>query len=98
MKLQYLAAIGVALALARFPIRAQTPPAAGAGGDFAPHTIGTELRGGYQVVVADLNKDGRPDVIALASGLPELVWYENPGRAEASGVWPRHVIVSGVSR
>jgi hypothetical protein len=57
---------------------------------FAPHEIATGLRGGYQVVVADLNKDGRPDIIALAQGLPELVWYENPG-------WQRHVLVSGVS-
>jgi hypothetical protein len=53
---------------------------------FAEHTIATGLTGGYQVVVADLNHDGKPDVIALASGLPELVWYENP-------TWERHVIV-----
>jgi len=52
---------------------------------FAEHTIATGLTGGYQVVVADLNHDGKPDVIALASGLPELVWYENP-------TWERHVI------
>jgi hypothetical protein len=52
---------------------------------FTEHTIATGLTGGYQVVVADLNHDGRPDVIALASGLPELVWYENP-------TWERHVI------
>jgi hypothetical protein len=52
---------------------------------FADHTIATGLTGGYQVVIADLNHDGRPDLIALASGLPELVWYENP-------TWERHVI------
>lgn len=97
MKLQYLAAVGVALALARSPIRAQAPPAAGSGVEFAAHTIGTELRGGYQVVVADLNKDGKPDVIGLASGIPEFVWYENPGQAPGSP-WPRHVIASGVSQ
>lgn len=55
---------------------------------FTAHEIGTGLRGGYQVVVADLNKDGKPDVIALASGVPDLVWYENPG-------WQRHVITGG---
>jgi hypothetical protein len=32
-----------------------------------------------------MNGDGRVDLIALASGMPELVWYENPG-------WRRHVI------
>jgi CubicO group peptidase (beta-lactamase class C family) len=54
---------------------------------FVEHTIATGLSGGYQVVVADLNQDGKPDLIALASGLPELVWFENPG-------WQRHVIAS----
>ena len=65
--------------LAALPLLA-APPAR-----FAEHTIATGLSGGYQVVVADLNHDGKPDVIALASGLPELVWYENP-------TWERHVI------
>ena len=58
---------------------------------FAEHTIATGLKGGYQVVVADLNHDGKPDIIALASGMPDLVWYENP-------TWERHVIASGFSR
>lgn len=58
---------------------------------FAEHTIATGLRGGYQVVVADLNHDGKPDLIALASGMPELVWYENPS-------WERHVITGGQDR
>jgi hypothetical protein len=53
---------------------------------FTPHTIATELGGGYQVVAADLNADGRPDLIALASRLTELLWFENP-------TWERHVIV-----
>jgi hypothetical protein len=57
---------------------------------FAAHTIATGLTGGYHVVVADLNHAGKPDIIALADGLSELVWYENPG-------WQRHVIVSGRS-
>lgn len=58
---------------------------------FIPHTIATGLRGGYQVVVADLNHDGKPDLIALASGMPELVWFENPG-------WQRHVIASNFTQ
>ena len=57
---------------------------------FIAHTIATGLTGGYHVVIADLNRDGKPDIIALADGLSELVWYENPG-------WQRHVIVSGRS-
>ena len=58
---------------------------------FAEHTIATELKGGYQVVVADINHDGKPDLIALASGMKELVWFENP-------TWQRHVIVDNQSR
>lgn len=58
---------------------------------FERHVIAEDLTGGYQVVVADMNRDGKPDLIALASGLKELVWYENPG-------WQRHVIAGGQSR
>jgi hypothetical protein len=62
---------------------------------FTAQTIGTELRGGYQAVVADLNKDGHPDIIAIATGMKEVPWYQNPGTS--GGAWTRHVLVSGVS-
>jgi hypothetical protein len=55
------------------------------GQQFREHTVATGLVRGYQVVPADMNGDGRVDLIALASGMPELVWFENPG-------WQRHVI------
>jgi FG-GAP-like repeat len=71
--------------LLTLPLLAAAPPA------FVEHTIANDLKGGYQVVAADLNHDGRPDLIALASGMSELVWYENPG-------WQRHVLASGQSR
>ena len=58
---------------------------------FTAHTIDTGLTGGYQVVVADLNRDGKPDIIALAPGLKELRWYENPG-------WEKHVLVTGINQ
>ena len=58
---------------------------------FQEHTLATDLRGGYQVVVADLNRDRKPDLIALASGMKELVWFENPG-------WQRHVIINNASQ
>src|SRR5665811_261180 len=57
---------------------------------FRERTIATDLKGGYQVVAADLNGDGKPDLIALASGMTELVWYENPA-------WQRHVIATGLA-
>lgn len=58
---------------------------------FRAHGIADDLKGGYQVVVADINHDGKPDLIALGSGMGELVWYENP-------TWTRHVIAGGFSR
>ncbi|HSW49472.1 MAG TPA: FG-GAP-like repeat-containing protein [Bryobacteraceae bacterium] len=64
--------------------------AAGPAPQFREHVIAEDLKGGYQVVAADLNGDRRPDLIALASNLTELVWFENPG-------WQRHVIVKGIS-
>ncbi len=73
------------------PAGAQQPPGHSSAAAFAAHTIDTGLTGGYQVVVADLNRDGKPDIIALASGLKELRWYENPS-------WTRHVLVSGINR
>jgi hypothetical protein len=57
---------------------------------FAEHTVATGLTGGYQVVAVDVNHDGKPDLIALASGMTELVWFENPG-------WQRHVIAGNLS-
>jgi len=61
--------------------RAQTPR-------FAAHEIATGLRGGYQVIVADVNHDGKPDLVAVASNLPDLLWFENP-------TWTRHVLAGG---
>ena len=57
---------------------------------FEPHTVASDLRGGYQVAAADLNHDGRLDLIAVGQTMGELVWYENPG-------WERHVLASGLS-
>ncbi len=84
------AVAGAAILTAAAVARAQ-PPAAAEPIPFVPHTIATEFAGGYQAVAADLNADGRPDVIALSTRLTELVWYENPG-------WERHVIADGLSR
>lgn len=58
---------------------------------FETHTLATDLKGGYQVVAADMNRDGKPDLIAVASGMKELVWFENPA-------WQRHVIAGNLNR
>lgn len=33
---------------------------------------------GYQVAIADVNADGRPDILALSSEASIVEWYENP--------------------
>jgi len=57
--------------------------------ELAQHSIANDLKGGYQVVAADVNHDGKIDLIAVASGQTELVWYENPA-------WQRHVIAGNL--
>jgi hypothetical protein len=58
---------------------------------FRHQIIATGLKGGYQVAAADVNGDGKPDLVALASGMPELVWFENPS-------WERRVLAGGQTR
>ena len=53
---------------------------------FRDHVIESKMPGGYAVLVTDINKDGRPDVIGLTSRITELAWYQNP-------TWERHVMI-----
>jgi hypothetical protein len=73
------------------PPQAPAAPPLGPPAPFYAHTIATGLRGGYQVVAADMNKDGKNDLIGLGSQNPELIWYENP-------YWTPHVITRGAPR
>ena len=38
---------------------------------FEKHTLADNLTGGYQVIACDVNSDGKQDLIALASGMPD---------------------------
>jgi hypothetical protein len=57
---------------------------------FREHPIADDLKGAYQVVAADVNRDGRVDLIGLGQFTSELYWFENPG-------WERHLIAKGLS-
>jgi len=81
----WLGMAGAALGLE--PAQAQESHAA----RFTAHEIATGMVDGYQVLVADINADGRPDLLPVASGLSELAWFENPG-------WARHVITRDLTR
>ncbi|MFB3829790.1 MAG: FG-GAP repeat domain-containing protein [Bryobacteraceae bacterium] len=58
---------------------------------FAETIVATGLKLGYQLVAADLNRDGRPDLIAVDERATELAWYENPS-------WQRHVLIANAPR
>ena len=57
---------------------------------FVPHDVATGLTGGSQIEPADLNGDSRIDLLVMASGMREVVWFENPS-------WARHVMTSGIT-
>ena len=53
---------------------------------FDRHVIDADLPGGYQVEVADVNGDKRPDIMAL--GAKHLALYENPS-------WRKRIVTTG---
>ena len=57
---------------------------------FQTHVIEAEMPGGYSVLVTDMNKDGRPDVVGMTSRIKELAWHENPS-------WERHVMIQDMN-
>jgi len=77
---------------ARYPVSAAaSQETTGEGLTLVTHTISAELASGYQPVIVDMNRDGRPDVIGLSTRLEELAWFQNPD-------WQRHVITTGLNR
>ena len=54
---------------------------------FKPHLVG-RLPGGYKVAAVDIDRDGKLDIVGLATTPSCLAWYRNPG-------WERHILTSG---
>ncbi|MFM9134693.1 MAG: FG-GAP repeat domain-containing protein, partial [bacterium] len=48
--------------------------------------IDANLPGAYQVEIADVNGDGKPEVVALGGGT--VAWYENPS-------WQKRIVSDG---
>ena len=92
MRLVLIAVLPVMLAVSAL---AQTQPAAPTKPDPLPpitapfniHHVAMGIGQGYSLIVADMNHDGRPDMVTLGLTAGAIVWYENP-------YWTPHVIIT----
>jgi hypothetical protein len=85
-----LAILSVTLATSAHSARAEGP-ASGEFPSFVKHTVDADFKNGYQVSVADIDRDGRLDIIALSTQPTQLFWYKNPD-------WEKHAITSATKR
>jgi hypothetical protein len=71
------------------PARAAAAPGEVAFPKFRTQEIETGLKVGYAVLLADLNGDGKKDIIVVDK--TRVVWYENP-------TWKRRTIIEGQTK
>ncbi len=57
---------------------------------FKEHLIDV-VPGAYHCTVADINGDGKPDIVVISETNNEITWYENP-------TWTKHLVSSKLSR
>ena len=76
---------GLVMLMAHASLSAQDLPR------FREKVISKEVKFGYQLIAADLNGDGKKDLIAIDERATEVAWFENP-------TWERHVLVTNVPR
>lgn len=61
------------------------------GDNWYKHLLDEDTSENRAVCAADVNGNGRLDVVGTISGGSEVVWYENPEEA-SEAEWPKHVI------
>jgi hypothetical protein len=75
--------MAVAFLSTGYPVAAVVPEPV-----FRAETIDSEVQIGYGIAVADVNGDGKPDI--LLADQHTVQWYENP-------TWKKHVMVANVT-
>ena len=59
---------------------------------FREQVIETQSGGpGYNSCIADVNGDGKPDIVLVTENKDQVIWYENP-------TWKRRVMTTGMPR
>jgi hypothetical protein len=59
---------------------------------FREEVIETDSGGpGYNSCIADINGDGKPDIVLITENKDQVLWYENP-------TWKRRVMTSGLPK
>lgn len=80
----------VALLGTRMPVSTARPPETEAlFPKFISQNVDNNFGVGYAVTTADINRDGKPDIVAINE--TQAVWFENPN-------WKRHVMIDGVTK
>ena len=63
---------------------------------FRKITIDDKVQIGYAVTVADVDGDGKPDLVLVDK--KQIAWYKNPGGSLAEApAWPRYVIAENLT-
>lgn len=56
--------------------------------DFKEQIVDPNVGVGYAVTVADINHDGKTDIVVVTENPDQVVWYENPS-------WTKRIVVEG---